>query len=117
MAYSGTRRQARRTLSSWRSSRPLESELPSAGRLVVSDGALQLDVDGSDAALRQRFREGFEDRVERARRFLLQRRIPVLLLDTVRPVAEQVRERLGYAPRTRRALTTVRQSPAATSAC
>ena len=82
---------------------PLEAALPSAGRLVVSDGELQLDVDSSEEALRQRFSEAFEARLALARQFLRRRQIPVLPLDTVRPVAEQVRELLGYAPRASRA--------------
>ena len=80
---------------------PLEAELPETGKLVVSDGDLQLQVDTRDANLRQRFSAVFEARLARARSLLLKRRIPVLPVSTERPVIEQVRELLGSLPQGR----------------
>ncbi len=82
---------------------PLETELPDAGQLVVSDGELQLEFDSGDARLRRRFSEVFSERLQQAREALLKRDIPVLPLHTAEGVAEQVRQLLGHAPRTRRA--------------
>jgi uncharacterized protein (DUF58 family) len=78
---------------------PLETELPDLGRLVVSDGDLQLEVDSGNATLRRRFAEIFDDRLQQVRTVLLQRQIPVLPIHTAMPVAEQVRNLLGHAQR------------------
>src|SRR5262249_39945985 len=50
---------------------PLEGDLPDAGRLVVSDGARQLEVDAAGKGLRASFRDEFDRRREKAKRFLL----------------------------------------------
>jgi uncharacterized protein (DUF58 family) len=80
---------------------PLETELPETGKLVVSDGDLQLQVDAADAELRTKFREDFDERLESARSLLLKRQVPVLPISTVRPVIEQVRDHLGQLPQGR----------------
>lgn len=76
----------------------LEANLPDAGRLVMSEGDMQLEVNTSDARLRKRHQDGFEERVERIRQISRTRAIPVLPIETSRGVAEQVRELLGHAP-------------------
>lgn len=81
---------------------PLEAQLPDAGRLVVAEGALQLEVNTSDRGLRQRYNAEFEQRLERIRELLRQREMPVLPLSTGQGVAEQVRELLGHLPSVRR---------------
>jgi len=80
---------------------PLETELPESGKIVVSDGDLQLQVDAADAELRTRFREDFDKRLASARSLLLKRQVPVLPISTVRPVIEQVRDHLGQLPQGR----------------
>jgi uncharacterized protein (DUF58 family) len=80
---------------------PLETELPESGKLVVSDGDLQLQVDSADAELRTKFREDFDERLESARGLLLKRQVPVLPISTVQPVIEQVRDHLGQLPQGR----------------
>jgi uncharacterized protein (DUF58 family) len=81
---------------------PLEARLPPAGRLVMADGELQLEVNTSDRQLRQRYDAEFGQRLERIRELSRQREIPVLPLSTATGVAAQVRELLGHqqpAPR------------------
>jgi uncharacterized protein (DUF58 family) len=80
---------------------PLEAELPNSGKLVISDGDLQLQVDASDAELRHRFSEDFQNRLDTARNLLLKRQVPVLPISTVSPVIEQVRDHLGQLPQGR----------------
>jgi uncharacterized protein (DUF58 family) len=80
---------------------PLETELPESGKLVVSDGDLQLQVDAADAELRTKFREDFDARLATARGLLLKRQVPVLPISTARPVIEQVRDHLGQLPQGR----------------
>lgn len=76
----------------------LESQLPNAGRLVVAEGELQLEVNTADRGLRQRYDTEFEQRLARIRELSRQREIPVLPLNTAKGVAEQVRELLGHQP-------------------
>jgi len=76
---------------------PLETDLPDAGRLVVGDGAVQVQFDSSDEGLRDAFRADFEARLAQARSLLLKRQIPVLTISTDRLSIEQVREQLGQA--------------------
>jgi uncharacterized protein (DUF58 family) len=81
---------------------PLEAQLPDAGRLVMAEGELQLEVNTSERRLRQRYTAEFEQRLERLRALSRQRHIPVLPLSTARGVAEQVRELLGHLPAAQR---------------
>ena len=81
---------------------PLEKEMPAAGRLRFADGNGQLEADTSNRKLRSDFKTEFEQKLEwiqsASRRFS----IPVLPLETVHPVADQVRDALGYHQGTRR---------------
>jgi uncharacterized protein (DUF58 family) len=74
---------------------PLESALPAAGRLVMSEGDRQLEVDTSPEGLRQRYANDYADRLAHASQLARQRRIPVLPLDTADDVAIQLRRLLG----------------------
>ena len=80
---------------------PLEAELPESGKLVISDGDLQLQVDADDQKLRRKFSEDFDERLSSARGLLLKRQVPVLPISTARPVIEQVRDHLGQLPQGR----------------
>jgi uncharacterized protein (DUF58 family) len=81
---------------------PLEAQLPEAGRLVMAEGELQLEVNTSERRLRQQYHTEFEQRLGRLRELSRQRQIPVLPLSTARGVPEQVRELLGHQPAVRR---------------
>jgi uncharacterized protein (DUF58 family) len=74
---------------------PLETELPTAGTLVFGDGEQQLEVDTSQRNLRERYRSGFAETRAAGRKFLINRTMPVIPLNTVDGVAEQVRRQLG----------------------
>jgi hypothetical protein len=81
---------------------PLEAQLPNAGRLVVAEGELQLEVNTSDHGLRQRYDAEFAQRLEYIRELSRQRELPVLPLSTATGVAEQVRDLLGHQQPARR---------------
>jgi uncharacterized protein (DUF58 family) len=81
---------------------PLEGDLPQAGRLVVSDGARQLEVDSRSSTLRAGFREGFDQRRTNAKHFLLTREVPVLPLSTAEATVDQLARALGRRPRSAR---------------
>ncbi len=78
---------------------PLEAALPDAGRLVMGQGDLQLEVDTSRSSLRGRYQAEFAQRLERITELSRRRQIPVLPLDTVRDVPGQLRELLGRRQR------------------
>ena len=77
---------------------PLEAHLPSFGKVIVSQGDLQLEVDTGDGQLRKRFSEEFENRLKTARDLMLKRGIPVLPIHTAEGVREQFTELLGHRP-------------------
>lgn len=78
---------------------PLETDLPDAGPLVFSDGALQMEVDTGSHGLRDKFRTHFEEIRAQGRQFLLHRETPVIPLSTTEPVSDQLRRHLGAALR------------------
>jgi uncharacterized protein (DUF58 family) len=78
---------------------PLEAHLPSFGKVIVSQGDLQLEVNTGDGQLRRRFSEQFESRLKIARDLMLRRGVPVLPIHTGAGVREQFRELLGHRPR------------------
>jgi uncharacterized protein (DUF58 family) len=77
---------------------PLEACLPSFGKVIVSQGDLQLEVDTGDDRFRRRFSEQFENRLQTARDLMLRRGIPVLPIHTAEGVREQFMELLGHTP-------------------
>ncbi|MCJ7816021.1 MAG: DUF58 domain-containing protein [Xanthomonadales bacterium] len=74
---------------------PLEQSLPEAGRLVFSDGTLELEFNTADKKLRQAFSDDFQMRVNRMKATSRRHAIPLIPLNTATPVLEQVREQLG----------------------
>lgn len=69
---------------------PLEQRMPRGGKLAVSDGEFQVEVDTDNPRLREKFERTFEQRLLRARQFLRSRNIPILPIDTVTPVVRQL---------------------------
>ena len=82
---------------------PLEAEFSGpVGKLVVSDGAAQLEFDTGQRRLRDEHRLEFAARIEAMREISRQRQIPLLLLSTAEPVTQQVRAQLGHRAHPRR---------------
>ena len=77
---------------------PLEARLPSFGKVIVSQGDLQLEVDTGDGQFRRRFSEQFQSRLKTARDLMLRRGIPVLPIHTAEDIREQFRDLLGHRP-------------------
>lgn len=75
---------------------PLEGRLPTLGKIIVSQGDLQLEVDTADRRLRQRFSDQFEARLQNAKDLMLNRGIPVLPIHTAGPIREQLMALLGH---------------------
>jgi len=74
---------------------PLETALPQAGRLTLSDGEQQLAIDSNNAALRQRYQTQFQDRLTTGKNILLKQDVPLLEITTTEDVTAQLRQLLG----------------------
>lgn len=74
---------------------PLEQTLPDRSQLVLSDGALQIQVDSGKAELGAKYTEHFESSVEHLQNELNKHGIPVIPISTVEPVQNQVRKAMG----------------------
>jgi uncharacterized protein (DUF58 family) len=74
---------------------PIEADLPSLGRVIVGEGANQIEVDSASTALRGKFASSFTERRESIEGFSRRRTIPVLPIETGRDVSAQLRDLLG----------------------
>jgi uncharacterized protein (DUF58 family) len=74
---------------------PLEQDISQASNLVVSDGRYQLQLNPQKAELGQRFEASFHSGVRDLQAELRKHGMPVLTINTVDPVFEQLREQLG----------------------
>jgi len=73
----------------------LEKELPDQQQLVVSDGLVQIEVNAKKSQLKQQFSEGFTSDVDFLQSELRKYAVPVIPINTVEPVPDQVRKGLG----------------------
>ncbi|MEH6551644.1 MAG: DUF58 domain-containing protein [Pseudomonadales bacterium] len=74
---------------------PLEQHLPDAKQFVVSDGDMQIAVDGSGGQIKSDYTQGFVSNVEFLQHELQRYGIPVLPINTVDPVLDQLRAAVG----------------------
>ena len=74
---------------------PLERDISSADKLVVSDGYYQLELDPGHNELGEKFEASFESSFAQVRADLTRHQIPVIPISTAEPAAQQLRERLG----------------------
>lgn len=77
---------------------PLAQRLPEKGFLVVSDGQSQIRLDSHDRQLQESFPEFLQGRLATLSDALHRLGVPVLPINTVGDVAEQVRATLGLVP-------------------
>jgi uncharacterized protein (DUF58 family) len=74
---------------------PLEQDITPATDLVVSDGRYQLQLEPHKEDLGQRFEASFESALSQLQLELRKHGMPVLPINTVEPVFEQLRAQLG----------------------
>jgi uncharacterized protein (DUF58 family) len=74
---------------------PLESDISQAQSLVVSDGHFQLEIDPAQHELGEKFEASFQSSIAQVQSELNRHQIPVLPVDTITPVTEQLRQKLG----------------------
>lgn len=76
---------------------PLEHKLPSAGQLVFSEGEQQLEVDTSSQKFREKYRSRFEEQLERGRKVLLRREVPLVPVSAADDPVNQILALLSRA--------------------
>jgi len=82
---------------------PSSKDLPSRGRVVLSGGDLQIQVDAGRAGEREALLSVVGDRIKPVLAWTTELGVPVMPLSTAEDVADQVRRLLGSLPRARRA--------------
>lgn len=81
---------------------PMAKELPARGRLVATDGELQIDIDTTDGHVRERVIEMSRGRLQQILNWQREVGVPVMPVSTAEDVPDQVRSLLGRAARARR---------------
>ena len=74
---------------------PLEQDISPASNMVVSDGRYQLQLQPEKEELGERFEESFRSNLSQLQAELRRHGMPVLPINTVEPVFEQLRRQLG----------------------
>ena len=74
---------------------PLEQSISRAHSLIISDGRYQLEIDPSERNIGDRFEENFNSSVAHVKEDLRRHSIPILSVNTVTPVTDQLRNQLG----------------------
>lgn len=75
-----------------------ERTLPPLSEFVVSDGELQVSVNGRNPRLQEQFREQYRADMGAMRQVLKRYRVPVINIDTQTPVQLQLQRALGAMP-------------------
>lgn len=70
---------------------PMEREIPNT-KLIAGDAENQVVVDGSKRAIKENFEKGFDSDFESFEAQMKKRRIPLILVDTVTEVDQQLKE-------------------------
>ena len=74
---------------------PLEKHLPEKASLVVSDGDVQIEVDSKKGEIKERFTAEFASSFNQVSKDLKKYGVPMIPIDTVAPVEDQLRVALG----------------------
>jgi len=74
---------------------PLEKELPDSRQLVLSDGTMQIQIDAARPDLKKQFTEHFESHVEYLQTELSKHGIPVIPMNTIDNVLQQLQSAIG----------------------
>lgn len=75
---------------------PIKTQMPETGRLVITDGDLQLELDTSKASQSRKLSDYFDDDLKKTKEKLAKVGVPVLLIHTAADPAEQIRKQLGH---------------------
>lgn len=78
---------------------PIKTQMPEEGRLVITDGDLQVELDTSKAQHSRKLSDYFEADLKETKERLAKVGVPVLLIHTAADPAEQIRRQLGFVER------------------
>ena len=70
---------------------PMERDIPAA-KVIAGDGGKQIVMDGESKRLREKFQEGFDQDYTDFETQMKKHRIPLMMIDTIAPVDEQLKE-------------------------
>ena len=70
---------------------PMERDIPAA-KVIAGDGRKQIVIDGESKRLREKFQEGFDQDYADFETQMKKHRIPLMMIDTIAPVDEQLKE-------------------------
>ena len=70
---------------------PMERDIPAA-KIIVGDGEKQIVMDGESKRLREKFQEGFDHDYTNFETQMKKHRIPLMMIDTITAVDEQLKE-------------------------
>ena len=74
---------------------PLERQLPTMAQMIVSDGDHQIQFSSQNEDVQQKFKSKLTDKLTKFTRTAKKYRIPLISIDTMRPVEIQLRKALG----------------------
>lgn len=74
---------------------PLELKLPKMQRMVVSDGAQQIQFSSADSNIQTRYQDNIQQQLDAYSHAAKKYRIPFISINTIDPVAKQLRKALG----------------------
>lgn len=77
---------------------PMERDIP-ASRLLAGDGEKQVVIDGENRGLREKFSKGFDQDYSSFETEMKKHHIPMMMIDTVKAVDEQLKEIIKGAKR------------------
>ena len=77
---------------------PSRTEVPEKGRMVVSNGEIQVEIDFGKGSTRRRLMDMADDRLASVMAWQPDLAVPVLPLSTGEDVMEQARRLMGYVP-------------------
>ncbi|MBU2870913.1 DUF58 domain-containing protein [Colwellia sp. E2M01] len=75
---------------------PLELQLPKMSQMIVSDGKQQIQFSSDKTQVQQKYREEISRQLESYVNAAKKYRIPLIEIDTISPVEQQLRKALGY---------------------
>jgi hypothetical protein len=77
---------------------PLEYKLPKMPQMIVSDGKQQIQFSSSDTSIRKRYQQEITQQLDSYVKTAKKYRIPLINIDTLTPVEQQLRKALGHLP-------------------
>ncbi len=76
---------------------PLERQLPSMSEMVVSDGQYQIQFSSENNDTQEKYYQELEEELDAYKNSMKKNKIPIIHIDTLNPVEQQLRSAFGHA--------------------